>query len=666
MAKGCYVGPIRTITIDETNINDFFEVTNSTYGFEWTTKNGLKCLAPTNYGVNSSTATMTLKLKHNVDRLKLTYSYDTEENGDKVTFKIGSTYVLNGASGWLANNNYTSDALTAGTIITFSYSRNSLDYEGDESVLFKNLAIVSDPVAHKVKNIYVGVPTTVPIYETVTTPVTIDVDNIDTYFDVTNSAYYFEPGGSGNVFEASNSGVNSSTATTTLKLKQDVTNLSFQYKYITEANYDKFTIKIGSTTVLNAVSGTTTGANLTTYNAGDLTAGTILTFSYSKDSSQSASGEVVLFKNLAFTTEMTTQIGSEVKQIARKIKKGYVGVGGVAKLCYALQQTLVPYNGTVTGLTASAQELAATTVGNYAIFAGGYGGSYRNSVDIYDETLTHTQPSNLLTTATTNLAATTVGDYALFGGGQTANTSYSYNVEGYNTSLTHYSAETMYTARASLAATTVGNYALFAGGYSGDGNASAVDSYNGSLTRNAANPLVYARNTLAATTVGNHALFGGGIYTASTPVQRNTVDVYNPDLTFTTASSLSVARSGLAATTVGNYALFGGGKTASDKSDVVDAYSSSLTRTTVTPLTMIRYYLAATTLGDYAIFGGGYASDDVTNRVDIYDSSLTRLNYKYLTVGRSQLAATTVGNYALFGGGNVIGYSKVVDAFTLK
>ena len=666
MAKGCYVGPISNIRIDDTNISDHFEVTNSTYGFEWTTKNGLKCLAPTNYGVNSSTATMTLKLKHNVDRLKLTYSYDTEENGDKVTFKIGSTYVLNGASGWLANNNYTSDALTAGTIITFSYSRNNLDYEGDESVLFKNLAIISEPVAHKVKNIYVGVPTTVPIYETVTTPVTIDVDNIDTYFDVTNSAYYFEPGGSGNVFEASNSGVNSSTATTTLKLKQDVTNLSFQYKYITEANYDKFTIKIGSTTVLNAVSGTTTGANLTTYNAGDLTAGTILTFSYSKDNSQSASGEVVLFKNLTFTTEMTTQIGSEVKQIARKIKKGYVGVGGVAKLCYALQQTLVPYNGTVTGLSLSAQQLAATTVGNYGIFAGGYGGSYRNSVDIYDETLTHTQPSNLLISAKTQLAATTVGNYALFGGGKTANTTYSYNVEGYNTSLTHYSAETFYTARALLAATTVGNYALFGGGYSGDGNASAVDSYNGSLTRNAANSLVYARNSLAATTVGNHALFGGGIYTASTPVQRNTVDVYNSDLTFTTAASLSAARSCLAATTVGNYALFGGGITASGKSDVVDAYSSSLTKTTVTPLTMVRGYLAATTLGDYAIFAGGYDDSDVSNRVDIYDSSLTRLNYNYLTVARSYLAATTVGNYALFGGGNVSGYTKVVDAFTLK
>ena len=661
MAKGCYVGPISTIKIDDTNINDFFEVTNGTYGFEWITSSGTKGFEPTNYDHAPSTATMTLKLKSNIDRLYLKYSYAIYDVDSNVTFKVGSTYVLDRANGEEFNIEYSSGVLKAGDIITFSYTTMSKSINpSNDLVAFFDLRILSNPYAKKVKNIYVGVPTTIPIYETVTTPVTIDVDNINDFFEVTNSTYYFE--GSDTVFAANNLGVNSTTATTTLKLKQDVTNLSFQYNYITETNYDKFTIKIGSTTVLNAVSGT----NMATYNAGDLTAGTILTFSYSKDSSQSASGEACYFTSMTFTTEMTTQTGTETKSVARKIKKGYVGVGGVAKLCYALQQTLVPYNGTVTGLTASAQELAATTVGNYAIFAGGYGGSYRNSVDIYDETLTHTQPSNLLITATTKLAATTVGDYALFSGGKTANTSYSYNVEGYNTSLTHYSAETMYTARASLAATTVGNYALFAGGYSGDGNASTVDSYNRSLTRNAANSLVYARNTLAATTVGNHALFGGGIYTASIPVQRNTVDVYNPDLTFTTASSLSVARSGLAATTVGNYALFGGGKTASDKSDVVDAYSSSLTRTTVTPLTMIRYYLAATTLGDYAIFGGGYASDDVTNRVDIYDSSLTRLNYNYLTVGRSQLAATTVGNYALFGGGNVSGYTKVVDAFTLK
>lgn len=145
------------------------------------------------------------------------------------------------------------------------------------------------------------------------------------------------------------------------------------------------------------------------------------------------------------------------------------------------------------------------------------------------------------------------------------------------------------------------------------------------------------------------------------------MDIYDETLTHTQPSNLlTSAKTKLAATTVGNYALFGGGKTASGKSDVVNAYSSSLTKTTVTPLTMVRGYLAATTLGDYAIFAGGYDNSDVSNRVDIYDSSLTRLNYNYLTVARSYLAATTVGNYALFGGGNVNGYTKVVDAFTLK
>lgn len=661
MAKGCYVGPIRTITIDETNINDFFEVTNSTYGFEWTTKNGLKCLAPTNYGVNSSTATMTLKLKHNVDRLKLTYSYDTEENGDKVTFKIGSTYVLNGASGWLANNNYTSDALTAGTIITFSYSRNSLDYEGDESVLFKNLAIVSDPVAHKVKNIYVGVPTTVPIYKTVTTPVTIDVDNINDFFEVTNSTYYFE--GSDTVFAANNLGVHSTTATTTLKLKQDVTNLSFQYNYITEASYDKFTIKIGSTTVLNAVSGT----NMATYNAGDLTAGTILTFSYSKDSSQSASGEVCYFTSMTFTTEMTTQIGSEVKQIARKIKKGYVGVGGVARPCWGGGE-LTSYGNVNNGLSLARTSLAATTIGDYALFGGGYdtSGTYVSKVDAYDTSLTRTTPTSL-STGRADLGATAVGDYALFGGGFTSGTAVTNVVNAYDTSLTRTSASTFTLARGKLAATTLGDYALFGGGATSKTVVTnVVNAYSTSLTRTSAMGLGSSGKELAATTVGDYAMFGGG---SGSSTYSRVVSVYDTSLTRVTASSLDIFDtdvSRLAATTVGDYALFAGGYNDSDIISDINAYDTSLTRTTPTSLSIGRYYLAATSIGEYAIFAGGYTGSDVNARVDIYNSLLTRKPFKYLYTGRQKLAATTVGNYALFGGGDMDSSpSLTVDAFTI-
>ena len=663
MAKGCYVGPIRTIKIDETNINDFFEVTNSTYGFEWTTVNGLKCLAPTNYDAGRSTATMTLKAKCDIDRIYLKYTYNIVDMESGVTFKVGSTYVLNGANGTKSNVEYSSDPLKAGDIITFSYTNmvNSINPSTDSAV-FADLRILSNPYAKKVKNIYIGVPTTVPIYETVTTPVTIDVDNINDFFEVTNSTYYFE--GSDTVFAANNLGVNSTTATTTLKLKQDVTNLSFQYNYITEANYDKFTIKIGSTTVLSAVSGTTTGANLTTYNAGDLTAGTILTFSYSKDSSQSASGEACYFTSMTFTTEMTTQTGTETKSVARKIKKGYVGVGGVARPCWGGGE-LTSYGNVNNGLSLARTSLAATTIGDYALFGGGYdtSGRYVSNVDAYDKSLTRTTPTSL-STGRRNLAATTVGDYALFGGGFTSGTAVTNVVNAYDTSLTRTSASTFTLARGKLAATTVGNYALFGGGYTSSTVVTAVvHAYNTSLTRTSPTSLGDSRGELAATTVGDYALFGGG---SGSSTYSALVDAYDTSLTRTSADSFDTAVSRLAATTVGNYALFGGGYTGSDISTVTEAYDTSLTRTSPTSLSTGRYYLAATSIGEYAIFAGGYTGSDVNARVDIYDSLLTRKPFKYLYTGRQKLAATTVGNYALFGGGDMDSSpSLTVDAFTI-
>ena len=59
------------------------------------------------------------------------------------------------------------------------------------------------------------------------------------------------------------------------------------------------------------------------------------------------------------------------------------------------------------------------------------------------------------------LAATTVGDYALFGGG--AGNGYVSRIDAYNTSLTKTVNKSLSVARRDLAATTVGNYALFGG-----------------------------------------------------------------------------------------------------------------------------------------------------------------------------------------------------------
>ena len=59
-----------------------------------------------------------------------------------------------------------------------------------------------------------------------------------------------------------------------------------------------------------------------------------------------------------------------VNGIARKIKKAYVGVGGVARPCWGGGGGL-SYYGTITPLSKARGYLAATTVGDYAIFGGG-------------------------------------------------------------------------------------------------------------------------------------------------------------------------------------------------------------------------------------------------------------------------------------------------------
>ena len=97
--------------------------------------------------------------------------------------------------------------------------------------------------------------------------------------------------------------------------------------------------------------------------------------------------------------------------------------------------------------------------------------SNSNVVDAYDTSLTRSTPT-ALSQARSYLAATTVGDYALFGGG----TGYSAVVDAYDTSLTRTNPTKLSQARRDFAATTVGNYALFGGGYVGS-QSNVVDAY---------------------------------------------------------------------------------------------------------------------------------------------------------------------------------------------
>ena len=85
-----------------------------------------------------------------------------------------------------------------------------------------------------------------------------------------------------------NIGVNSSTATITLKAVRALSNVVINGAYYTETNFDKITLTVAGTTVLSAVSGTSASAQ---HYSGALAEGDEVVLKYAKDSSRSDENE---------------------------------------------------------------------------------------------------------------------------------------------------------------------------------------------------------------------------------------------------------------------------------------------------------------------------------------------------------------------------------------
>ena len=188
----------------------------------------------------------------------------------------------------------------------------------------------------------------------------------------------------------------------------------------------------------------------------------------------------------------------------------------------------------------------ATTVGNYALFAGGSYGTYGSTdVDVYNSSLVKSTASNL-SGKRVDFSATSVGDYALFAGGTNITYTndepeYYSTVDVYNSSLVKSTATNLTVGVSDLSATTVGNYALFGGGgtYPPYTSYTDVDAYSSSLVKSIAPDLTEGCDEGAATTVGDYAIFAGGYCeTRSGKDSNNTVDVYNPSLVKSTATRL--------------------------------------------------------------------------------------------------------------------------------
>ena len=343
----------------------------------------------------------------------------------------------------------------------------------------------------------------------------------------------------------------------------------------------------------------------------------------------------------------------------------------------------IEYVGTTTELSVARAYLGAASVGDYAIFAGGFDGSApKNTVDAYSSSLTRSTPT-ALSQARSRLAGASNGTYALFAGGgnhflnptSVSDLKWYTTIDAYSASLTRTTPATLSVARENMCASRAGEYTLFAGG----GTyvvSNVVDAYNASLTRSTPTNVSHSvtKEASAAVSVGDYALFGG--YSSAPSVTNyntsvsDVIEVYDANLTHSTPMTLSVARGYLAAASAGGYAVFAGGYRRSGSflqgCQITDVYTPTLTRILSANLGFNQTSMASASVHDCALFAGNALGDTNSN---VYNEKLVLFTVPPLSVNRLQLGATAVGDYILMAGGYGVqdgAYKNVVDVFKHK
>lgn len=332
---------------------------------------------------------------------------------------------------------------------------------------------------------------------------------------------------------------------------------------------------------------------------------------------------------------------------------------------------MVSRYGVATALNAQTSTMAAASVGNFALFGGGYTKTdeYVDTVYAYDSSLTKKiAPSR--SKKGSELAGASVDGYALLAGGYYYSSGHYYlsNVDAYDASLTKITAMALSKGRKSLCSANTNGYALFAGGYTGSAYSAVVDVYDASLTRTTAATLSQARDRIGGASVSGYALFAGGFWYSSGTQRTKNVDVYSASLVKSIVS-LKEEKHYTGAASIKGYAIFAGGSLKSGKTDAVEIFDASLSRSEADPLSVSRYALMGVSVEDNAIFAGG-SGDGTVATVDYYDSSLVRTTGEDLAEPREQSnSAAAVGCYALFAGGfwyNKQRYSDIVDVYQVK
>ncbi len=304
-------------------------------------------------------------------------------------------------------------------------------------------------------------------------------------------------------------------------------------------------------------------------------------------------------------------------------------------------------HGLITALSQARYSLAATSIVNYALFAGGSTEStYFDTVDSYNTSLVR-QTSTSLSLKKHAMTSAAIGDYALFAGGIryiAGSLEISSGVEAYNSSLVKSTPTGLQRARRLMGSTSTASYAILAGGmdFSGNWANAEIDAYSSTLVRKTSS-LSTMRSNSSAVTIAGYALFAGGQKGGYQDYEKiKSIEIVTNSITLGTPLELTGARSSMGAALAGDYALFVGGQTSTGNTGIVDTFNSSLVRMTQTTVDVKGVY-EGTTVENCAIFVGGGA-------VYFFNESLVRTKC-FLEVNRAGGSITTIANYALYGGG---------------
>ena len=284
------------------------------------------------------------------------------------------------------------------------------------------------------------------------------------------------------------------------------------------------------------------------------------------------------------------------------------------------------------GLPQAANLSGATSVDGQALFVGTDGTGQVSQVNIYD-TVTgvlgaHSFPFNHL-----SMAATTVGDRAIFAGG----TSYSNSAHPLNDTAEFYDAKMNAWFEMRLPK-TLNNTRAFAASAAGRAiftDGTIADIYDSSTLLWSSQPLPVPVTTTVAVSAGTKAYFSGNDGRSGDP---DTLQVYDGVKNQWSTLSFPQTFTADAATAVGSKIIFAGRYTRYNETGyVTDVYDTRTGLWSTTALSEGRDLLAATTSGARAYFGGGrtLSNGGESATVDVFTDATPAPNIDGILTGQA-------------------------------